>query len=401
MNKTARIYILLLILFFVGIVAIEFSQPTPVDWRPSYNEKHTKPFGLKILREQLENLDGIDSVVTIRRTAYEYLNESFDWEEGTFDAKGTFLSINKGGYVDKYSTNELLKFVENGNTLFISNTYPPTHLLDTLALDVKTDFQPSKKGNISLANKRFKNDSITINRGLNQSYFTTLDTATTTVLGYHKLTAHDTTRVNFVKVDFKNKGAIYLHLQPATFTNYHLLKDYNKKYTEAVLSYIPDGAVYFASVNRVGDELGDNELRFIMNQPPLRWAWQFGLAALLVFIIFNAKRRQRIVKVIKPLENTTIAFTKTIGNLYYESKNHNNLVEKKITYFLESIRRTYYIDTQVMDEKFVKNLALKSGKDKEQIERLFKLIAQLKGKKYCSEDDLLRINKNIEKFYSN
>lgn len=401
MNKTAKLYIGLLLLFFIGIIAIEFSQPTPVDWRESYNEKHTKPFGLKIFREQLPKMKGIDSVITIRRTAYEFLDEAFDWEEGTFDAEGTFLSINKGDYMDRYSTNELLKFVSNGNTLFISNTYPSAHLLDTLELEVRTDFKPSKKGNLKFANKRFKRDSINIIKGLNQSYFTKLDTSTTTVLGYHKLTSHDTTRVNFVKVDFENKGAIYLHLQPATFTNYHLLKDDHKKYAEAALSYIPDGAVYFASVNKVGDELGDSELRFIMNQPPLRWAWQFGLAALLIFMIFNAKRRQRIVKIIKPLENTTIAFTKTIGNLYYESKNHNNLVEKKITYFLESIRRTYYIDTQVMDDKFVKNLALKSGKKRDDIARLFKLIAQLKGKKYCSEDDLLRINKNIEKFYSN
>ncbi len=401
MNKTARIYLGVLLLFFVGIIAIEFSQPTPIDWRESYNEKHSKPFGLKIFREQLPKMNGIDSVITIRRTAYEFLDNEFDWEEGTFNAKGTFLSINKGGFMDEYSAKELLKFVEEGNSVFISNTYPSSYLLDTLKLDIKTDYNPAKKGSLLLANSQFKKDSIKINRGLNQSYFTTLDTTTTTVLGYHKLTSHDTIRVNFVKVDFKKKGSIFLHLQPATFTNYHLLKNENKKYAEATLSYIPDGAVYFASVNRVGDELGDNELRFIMNQPPLRWAWQFGLVALLIFMIFNAKRRQRIVKVIKPLENTTIAFTKTIGNLYYESKNHNNLVDKKITYFLENIRRTYYLDTQVMDEKFVKNLAMKSGKDKEQIGRLFKLIAQLKGKKYCSEDDLLRINKNIEKFYSN
>ena len=73
-------------------------------------------------------------------------------------------------------------------------------------------------------------------------------------------------------------------------------------------------------------------------------------------MIFNAKRKQRIVKVVKPLENTTVAFTKTIGNLYYETKDHNNLIDKKITYFLEYIRRVYYLDTQMLNEKFIKNL---------------------------------------------
>ena len=80
------------------------------------------------------------------------------------------------------------------------------------------------------------------------------------------------------------------------------------------------------------------------------------MVSLLIFILFNAKRKQRVVKVIKPLENSTIAFTKTIGNLYYETKDHNNLIDKKITYFLEFIRRKYYLDTQLLDEKFMKNL---------------------------------------------
>ena len=47
----------------------------------------------------------------------------------------------------------------------------------------------------------------------------------------------------------------------------------------------------------------------------------------------------------------------------YETKDHDNLIEKKITYFLEYIRRVYYLDTQILNDKFVKNLSLKSGKE--------------------------------------
>ena len=118
-----------------------------------------------------------------------------------------------------------------------------------------------------------------------------------------------------------------------------------------------------------------------------------------LFIIFNAKRKQRIVEVIKPLENTTVAFTKTIGNLYYETKDHNNLIDKKITYFLEYIRRIYYLDTQLLDEKFRKNLSVKSGKDKETTKKLIDLIVYLKAKPVCTEADLLNLNNTIEDFY--
>ena len=120
----------------------------------------------------------------------------------------------------------------------------------------------------------------------------------------------------------------------------------------------------------------------------------------MLFLIFNAKRRQRIVKEIKPHENTTVAFTKTIGNLYYETKDHNNLVEKKITYFLEYLRRVYFLDTQVLDERFTKLLIQKSGKDIEQIQQLVKSIVHLKAKPQCTEADLINLNKQIEDFYT-
>ena len=180
-----------------------------------------------------------------------------------------------------------------------------------------------------------------------------------------------------------------------------MLKKDNKKYAAAIVSYLPDDAIFYDSRNKKRTELGDSPLRFVLSQPALKWAWILGLISLLIFILFNAKRKQRIVKVIKPLENSTIAFTKTIGNLYYETKDHNNLIDKKITYFLESIRRKYYLDTQLLDDKFVKNLAVKSGKDLIKTQKTMNLIVHLKAKQLCNEDDLKNLNKTIEDFYNN
>ena len=117
-------------------------------------------------------------------------------------------------------------------------------------------------------------------------------------------------------------------------------------------------------------------------------------------MVYNAKRRQRIVKIIKPLTNTTVDFTRTIGNLYYETKDHNNLIDKKITYFLEHIRHVYYLDTQLLDDKFMYNLALKTGKDKAETKKIIDLVARLRAKQMCTEDDLLKLNKAIESFYT-
>jgi hypothetical protein len=166
------------------------------------------------------------------------------------------------------------------------------------------------------------------------------------------------------------------------------------------MSYLSDDNIYFDSRNKERKSLSTSPLRFIFSQPALRWAWYLGLITTLLFMIFNAKRRQRIVVEKVPLKNTTVEFTKTIGNLYYETKDHNNLIEKKITYFLEYIRRVYYLDTQILDDKFVNNLTLKSGKDQDDIKQLIKQIVYLKAKNNCNETDLLRLNNAIEDFYT-
>ncbi len=397
MNKTVKIYIVLLILIFIGAAAIEFSKPKHINWSPSYNETHKIPYGTYIVYDQLKTLFPESEVKNIRTTPYEYFDDFYNWEDSTYTTSGTYLLINDYSGLDDVSAQELLDFSSHGNDVFMATNYPPQNIQDSLGIAVKNDYSFKGKAEFSFANEAFKKDSISIEKGIENYYFAELDSLNTIVLGYQ--TFDSIPRINYVKVKH-GKGHFFLHLQPVAFTNYHLLKKANKKYAEAALSYIKNDTIHFDSRNKIGEDLGNSPLRFILKTPQLRWAWYLALLTLICFIIFNAKRKQRIVKVIKPNENTTVAFTKTIGNLYYETKDHNTIIEKKITYFLEDLRRTFYIDTQLLDEKFIKNLSLKSNKKQDDIKRLINLILQLKAKRNCEEADLLRLNKAIEAFYT-
>ena len=104
-------------------------------------------------------------------------------------------------------------------------------------------------------------------------------------------------------------------------------------------------------------------MRYILSQPALKWAWYIFLIGMLDFYIFNAKRKQRIVPIIKPLANTTVDFTKTIGNLYYQEGDHGNIIDKKIIYFLEKIRNEYLIDTTKLEMISLKNYIIKQEKN--------------------------------------
>jgi hypothetical protein len=397
MSKALKIYLGILVILVIGIIIVEFSTPQPINWQKTYNETHKIPFGTYIFYEELEQLFPESKVRDIRVTPYEYLDGYYSWSDSTYQITGTYMLIDEFHETDNTSAQELLDFAKFGNDVFISSSYFPERIVDSLGFKTKNDYSFSGKAELSFTNPSFERDSITIEKGLSDIYFSKIDTLYTTVLGYQKF--KDSSRVNYIKTSWGN-GYFYLHLQPSAFTNYQLLKKDNKKYAEAAMSYLNDDTIYFDSRNKTRKELGSSPLRFVLSQPALRWAWYLALLSTVIFMIFNAKRKQRIVKVIKPLKNTTIDFTKTIGNLYYETKDHNNLIDKKITYFLEYIRRVYYLDTQILDDKFVKNLALKSGKDQTDIKNLIKLIAILKSKSACNEGDLLALNKAIEDFYT-
>jgi hypothetical protein len=397
MSRTLKIYVGLLILLFVGIIAIEFSTPPPINWQKTYNETHKIPYGTFVFYEALEQLFPESKVQDIKVTPFEYFDDYYSWEDSSYLTTGTYMLIDGFADIDDTSAQELLDFASFGNDIFISSNYFPQILSDSLGFDTQNDYTFKGKAEFTFTSPSFENDSISIDKGLSNIYFSEIDTLYTTVLGHQKFV--DSTYVNFIRTSW-GEGYFYLHLQPIAFTNYQLLKKNNKKYASSVMSYLSDDTIYFDSRNKLGQELGSSPLRFILSQPPLRWAWYLVLITTLLFMIFNAKRKQRIVKVITPLKNTTVDFTKTIGNLYYETKDHDNLIEKKITYFLEYIRRVYYVDTQLLDDKFVKNLSLKSGRDQVKVKKLINQIVYLKAKTPCNEGDLLRLNKAIEDFYT-
>lgn len=395
MNKTLKIYIAILTLLFIGAIAFEASRPKPIDWTPSFSEKDAIPFGIKVFRDELPTQFPNDSIIDLHETAYEFLENHYNWDEDIYNVKGSYIKIKPSFNVDQVSIEKLLNFAAEGNTLFIASEGFPEILQDSLqfVIDNKYSFQGSAK--FRLANNAFKGDSITDTKGRNNYYFKKLNKETTTVLGYQDF---EDTHINFVKIKYK-KGTILLYTQPYAFTNYYLLKGENYKYVTDVLSYLPDGTVLFDSDFKQGNYISDSPLRYIFSKPALKWAWLLAVFFIITFMLFNAKRRQRAISIITPLQNTTVQFTKTVANLYYESKDHNNIIDKKITYFFEKIRRDYHLNTAILDEKFIHQLSLKSGVKEEKVKKLIDYILSIKDKSNCTEENLIDLNKLIEKFY--
>jgi len=168
----------------------------------------------------------------------------------------------------------------------------------------------------------------------------------------------------------------------------------------ALMSYLPKEIPYLYDKNFKSDpELNNSPLRFILSKPPLKWSWYLLLLAIGLFLLFNAKRRQRIIPIIEPLKNTTTEFVKSISTIHYEASDYNGIIQKNIKYFLEHVRKRYYLSTDKLDEDFIKKLALKSGKSFNDIQQLITLVIKMKAHKFSTEEPLKKLNKQLENFY--
>ena len=398
MNKSLKVYLILLFVLLIGAVVLESNKPKVINWEPTYSINDKIPFGLYIFDKELPSLLNPDTLYTINTTAYEYFDPLYDFDTlvNKYSTSGTFLAINNLGNFDDESLKELLYFSSHGNTVFLSMNNVPKMLKDSLKFEIEPNFTAPDSTILTFTNQKWRSEKYNLSEGLGYNYFSKIDTATTTVLGYQ---IHTDSLVNFINIPYK-QGNFIIHLQPSAFTNFHLLKDKNYEYAEKVLSYIPKGNIFWYTKDISEGYISQNPLRFIFSQPALKAAWYLFIGGFVVFIIFNVKRKQRIIPIITPLENTTVEFTKTIGNLYFQEGNHHTIIDKKIIYLLDKIRREYLLDTSVLDDKFIHKLQLKTGASPDVLQKLFYKVNQhRKGNFVSVESDLIEINALIEKVF--
>jgi len=391
----SRYYLLILILVLFGsFVFLESTAKKPIDWSYSYWKTHDKPFGAEIFHNiYTENLDSIEEK---EKSPYQVLTNDY--------ISGNYLFFNLGLSFGLYDSKVLLCWVEDGNNLFLSAEYLPSIILDTLNVK-KEEFvfnnQINYKPSVSLS-KPVNHNTYKFDRNLNIHYFKNADTLNLEILGYANVKNNDSTLTkalpNFIKTKF-GKGHLYLHLFPQAFTNFFLVDSLNADYTEHMLSELNyDDTVYVDQYHKAQKEVKqEGLLKYLVGNRYLRWAYYLVLLTGLIYVFFEGKRKQKPIKVLKPFENKTYEFTKTIADMYYRKRDHKSIATKQIEHFFDYVREHYNISTSTLDDAFVKQLSSKSGHKIERITQLLKNIDRIEGKPSISKEDLIRLEKQIAK----
>lgn len=190
------------------------------------------------------------------------------------------------------------------------------------------------------------------------------------------------------------KGKLVLATTPLLFTNYGMLDGDNAGYLFRILTEARGLPLCRTQAYNPSASLHESTtpLRYFLSHPPLQWAVYTAMCAVLLFMCFTARRRQRVIPVIRPPENRMLEFTLLIGTLYYQKKMHGDLIRKRYTAFTEMLRREAQLDVEELDNNaFCDLLARKSGLKYEEVKAFLDLLRPiLSGEQEADERTMKR-----------
>ncbi|KMQ70720.1 DUF4350 domain-containing protein [Chryseobacterium koreense] len=381
MNKHFKIYGILLVVVVVILILLELGKSGATDFRKNFDLKEKTAFGLYVFSGEANSLFK-NKLSKTEVSPYAYFSGK------TFKPQNILVIAKE---IDQESAKKILEQVEQGaDFMLISENFPSVISEEFGIADDRFNFDPRQI--LYLENENFASDSLLLDKlpggigfyDVNEDF---------EILG-STYDRQDEENYNFVKINY-GKGHIYLHSEPLFLTNYYLLRKGSEKYLQDVFSYLPDReTVWFVSNSEISSS---SPLRFILSNPALRYAWWLFLGGLLLFVIFNVKRKQRIVPIIEPLRNKSVEFVRSIGNLYLQEGDFHDMMSKKAQYFLNKVRMDLLIDTTALDENFAQKLHLKTGKPIEKIKEAIELMERAQNP-YSSvmKEDLIRMNRLLD-----
>lgn len=391
------------------------------NWRETYKAKSKDPYGAFIIHELLKTYLPDETVTVLEDSISNSLPK-------TTTRRSNYVFIGEGAFMSTADVDRILEFVAAGNLAFISSRTIPFDLMFYLyyeecdgypwddyidhtdtsvilslnhsALDTTAEFEYKYITRFRTSDYRWQY--------IENPYFCDQDT------GLMELGRINDSLINFARIQY-GAGHFYLHTTPMAFVNIQLLDQTGLDYAGKIFSHLHTGPVYWDEYSKVPEWLGrqrnqnwrgnsrrlasNSPLQYILSQPPLTWAWYLLLALGLLYLFFQAKRRQRIIPVIEQNSNTSLDFIATIGRLFFIQNSHKQLALEQMRLFQAYTRRHYNLQSREMNEAFVSRLAAKSEIPAENINKILNLYANIEKSSYISNNTLVDFHKLLDGFY--
>lgn len=381
-------YILFVSFFLILMLIIRGWNTPPLNWTPTLASQDKIPFGTYVLDNMLTDI--FPEVEKSYLTIYE---RGKPLEQNQ-------MIISSNYFPDEQDFETLLNHVSEGGTSFISAHYFTMAFEDTLQFivedvvfneDIVDNIGRTDSTYVEFTNPLLGDKTYFYDRGTLEQGFVKFDTSRARVVAINDLGYPVTIRQPF------GKGEFILNTTPQAFTNAYILQK-NTEFASNSLSLLPEAPVHWAEYYMQGRRESATPLRYILSQPGLAWAYYILIAALVLYMLIESKRKQRIIPIIQPLKNSTLEFIGTISTLYFKKKDHRSIANKRISFFLDQLNQKYFIPQHLEGDELYAKIASKSGKSIEEVGRVMRHIMQVRMKSAISEEELKSLNKEIEAF---
>jgi len=382
------------IYFGIGIVLIllylvaQYNKPTPTNWAPTYLATDKIPYGTFIIRDRIKDIIPKAKIQESKRPVYNTLkNQNFN--------NASYFLIAQKIDVSKTDFDQMKKFMRAGNKVFIAS-YDFGKLEKELKIETSTTMSADRPS-LNFTNPNLKTDAnYGFERGIGTQYFSKIDFKKGIVLGIN-----NNKQPNFVKYNY-GKGALFLISEPGFYTNFNMLDKYGAEYAAKTLSYIQtsDQVIFDDYFSAQKNETTDI-LRVFFKHPELKWAYYLTIFSLVIFVLYEIKRRQRIIPIADPLKNASVEYAHVVGSVYYHERNNLDIAKKKINYFMEYLRTRYFLKTNEIGSDFATLLMEKTGINEPSAKTLTRYFIQIPQMRTLSDQELISLNQSIEFFHQN
>lgn len=402
----------LFVVAFLLMVGLESSAPRELDWTESYHHADKRPFGAYAIENLLPAYLGKSEFYN-QSSLYELYQ---NWD---VYGNGFLVVVNAEFRPDEESADALLKLVNDGNTALISagdfsyeiesklhftSSYEPGSFLEADSTRILVYAGTEQRFETEL---RITDSYITLSEDQIKEIAddSLMGAGSLDTLGYYFDPLTQEKKLNFIRLKY-GQGVFLIHSSPRVFTNYGLMDTPGALAARMALE--PLAAAMQANVTpqrlcidryyKTSRTENRTPLRAILAQRELKWAMYLGLASLVAFVLFGAKRRQRPIPILPPLTNETLDFISTLAMLYYNKKNHRTIAQLQIRHFTYFIIEKFGLQPI---ETHAQAIANRSGVPLKQVSSLLGIMAYTQRQTLVSHEELMNLNEKIESFKQN
>ena len=382
--RGSRIFFIVIAVMAVLLFIVQMQMPKPFDWTPTFGHRDSNPFGCLVFDSVMAQTMPHGYRVE-RKTLYQMSKER---------GKQTVLLVSDQLDLNRTDIREIKKLLAEGSKVMLVECRRYGEDTDSLlfknfGMDVKSngnyfDFTALRK---QFVGKEMALYTPVYWRGTSAPYPQAVYSVYAQLLS-DKLIADSAVAIDSLSngrlrqdlLAAKRKvghGELILVSHPLLFTNFGLLNGHAENYIMRLMNEVADRPVVRLDTSPLALQTGRNEtspFRYFLQQPPLRWALYLSLITVLLMMGFTARRRQRVIPVVKTPDNKSLEFVQLIGTLYYQQHDNTDLVRKKFIYFAETLRERLMVDVEDTADNncTVSVLSQKTGIAREEIDAIIK-----------------------------